>query len=142
MPVEYFIRYKGLFYDVGTRLRFKAYSYGYYWGIKEGEVEKFIGTTAFIRGDDGVLYEYSTTKWLVNFDKVIIEIIEPVYYDMERATNNNHNYPSSWDAEIGWIWYIIIMVVGSIFKARLMIWIFATAYFFLWKSGFLKGGKK
>ena len=142
MPVEYFIRYKGLFYDVGTRLKFKAYSYGYYWGIKEGVIEKFINTTVFIRGDDGVLYEYSTTKGLVDFNNIIIEIIDPVYYEIEDVVNNNRNYPSSWDVEIGWIWYIIIMIVGSIFKARLIIWIFTTAYFFLWNNGFLKGGKK
>lgn len=142
MPVEYFIRYKGLFYDVGTRLKFKAYSYGYYCGIKEGVIEKFINTTAFIRGDDGVLYEYSTTKWLVDFDKVIIEIIEPVYYAPEEiSSTNNQSRPTPWDVEIGWIWYVLIMVVGAIFKDRLLIWLLATTVFFLWKNGKL-GGKK
>ena len=137
MPVEYFIRYKGLFYDVGTRLKFKAYSYGYYWGIKEGIIEKFINTTAFIRGDDGILYEYSTIKNLIDFDKVIIEIIEPVYYVPEGTTGNNHDCPPDWDVEIGWIWYIITMVVGVIFKDRILIWVFATAIFFLWRRGYL-----
>jgi hypothetical protein len=142
MPVEYFIRYKGLCYDVGTRLKFKAISYNYYWGIKEGVIEQFIGTTAFIRADDGLLYEYSTTKYLVDFDKVIVEIINPIYYIPETTTKNNRNCPPDWDIEIGWIWYIVIMVVGTIFNARLMIWVLASAYFFLWKSGFLNGGKK
>ena len=141
MPVEYFIRYKGQCYDVGTKLRFKAYAYGYYCGIKEGIIEKFIGTTAYIKGDDNVLYEYSTTKWLVDFDKVIIEIIEPIYYKPEKLAPTKNNCPDPWDIEIGWIWYIIIMVVGAIFKDRLLIWIIATAVFFLWKSGKI-GGKK
>jgi hypothetical protein len=34
------------------------------------------------------------------------------------------------------------MVVGTIFKDRLMIWVFASAVFFLWKNGFLNGGNK
>lgn len=138
MPVEYFIRYKGKCYDVGTRLRFKAISHNYYFGIKEGVIEKFINTTAFIRADDGVLYEYSTTKYLVDFDKVIIEIINPVYYVPEITTKNNRECPPPWDVEIGWIWYIIIMVVGTIFNDRLMIWVVATAIFFLWKTGILR----
>ena len=142
MPVEYFIRYKGLLYDVGTRLKFKAYSYGYYWGEKEGVIEKFIGSTVFIKGDDGILYEYSTTKYLVDFDKVIIEIIEPIYYTLEKSSVADRDCPPSWDIEIGWIWYVILMVVGAIFKARIIIWVFVSAYFFLWKNGFINGGRK
>lgn len=143
MPVEYFIRYKGMFYDVGTKLKFKAISYNYYWGIKDGTIEKFINSTVFIRADDGVLYEYSTIKNLVDFDKLIIEIIKPVYWIPEEHTPaDNRNRPAPWDVELGWIWYIIIMVVGAIFKDRLLIWFFTTAIFFLWKNGFLNGGKK
>ena len=138
MPVEYFIRYKGLLYDVGTRLKFKACSYGIYWGIKEGVIAEFINSTVFIKADDEKIYEYSTTKNLVDFDEVIIEIVEPVYYVPENTGSaNTRNCPPEWDVETGWIWYIIIMVVGTIFKARLLIWVFATAIFFLWKNGFL-----
>ena len=142
MPVEYFIRYKGIFYDVGTKLKFKAISYNYYFGIKEGVIEKFINTTVFIRANDGELYEYSTTTNVVNFDKLIIEIIEPVYWVPEKLIPiDNQNHPAPWDVEIGWIWYIIIMVVGAIFQDRLLIWIVASAIFFLWKSGKLGGNK-
>ena len=138
MPVEYFIRHKGLFYDVGTRLKFKACSYGIYWGIKEGVIEKFINSTVFIRADDGELYQYSTTKYLVDFDDLIVEIITPVYYDISKLVPiDNRECPAPWDVEIGWIWYIIIMVLGAIFKDRLLIWGTATAFFFLWKNGFM-----
>ena len=141
MPVEYFIRYKGKCYDVGTRFKFRAISYNYYRGIKEGVIEKFINTSVFIRADDGKLYEYSTIKNLVDFDKLIIEIIKPVYYTAKNLAPDNNNRPAPWDVEIGWIWYIIIMIIGTIFKDCLLIWVVATAVFFLWKSGKLGGNK-
>ena len=140
MPVEYFIRYRGRCYGVGTRLKFEAKVNGYYCGIKEGVIEQFAGTMVFIRGDDGILYKYSTTKYLVDFDKVIIEIINPSYYIMEGINYSNRECPQPWDFEIGLIWYIIIMVVGTLFNARLIIWIVSTVIFFLWKNGFLNGG--
>jgi hypothetical protein len=137
MPVEYFIRYKGLCYDVGTKLKINRY------GIKEGEIEEFIGGTAYIRFTDGSLVGYSTMPNMIDFDKLIIEIIKPVYWIPEEHTPaDNRNRPAPWDVELGWIWYIIIMVVGAIFKDRLLIWFFTTAIFFLWKNGFLNGGKK
>ena len=46
--------------------------------------------------------------------------------------------PPSWNIEVGWVWYIAIMLIATIFKDRVMIWAFATAVFFLWKKGFLK----
>lgn len=142
MPVEQFIRYKGLFYDVGTRLKFKAISYNYYCGIKEGVIEKFINSTVFIRADDGKLYEYSTIRHSVDFDKLIIEIITPVYCAPEKLVpTKNNNAPAPWDVEIGWIWYIIIMVVGTIFQDRILIWLVATVIFLAWKSGKLGGNK-
>ena len=92
-------------------------------------------------------------------DRMIKEIIEPIYYTGSVQppiqpsasgtdvlykgveANKNRNYPSEGDVEVGWIWYIIIMLVGAIFKDRWIIWVVATFYFFSWKNGFL-GGKK
>lgn len=142
MPVEYFIRYKEKYYDVGTRLRLK-----YFGEIVEGVIEEFIGTTVYIRFveselfPNGYSYSYSTIG-TVNFDKLIVEIVEPVYYIEKQSQKDNRTYPPSWDVEIILIWYIIIMVVGTMFEARIIIWIFASAYFFLWKNGFLNGGRR
>ena len=142
MPVEYFIRYKGSCYDVGTRLRFRALSYGYYEGIKEGIIDQFIGTTVFVRATDGKFYQFSTIRGVVDFDKIIREVTYPVYYVEKRSQMVARHRPSSWDIETGWIWYIIIMIVGTLFKDRLIVYVCATTYFFLWKNGFLNGGKK
>ena len=138
MLVEYFIRYQGKYYDVGTKLKFYHTSTTFVPPII-GTIENFTGTWAHIRGEDGELYSISTSSQCRS--SPIVEIIEPVYYvSTERL--NNRNYPSDGEMEIGWIWYTIIMVVGLIFKDRWIIWIFATAYFFVWKTGLLRGGKK
>lgn len=71
-----------------------------------------------------------------------VEIIKPIYYqEPESPTPQNifvKTKSGSWDAYndvcIGLIWYIIIMLVGIIFKDRLTIWICATVVFFIWKS--------
>lgn len=136
MPIENFLRFEGKCYDVGTKLKFYAKIRQFNVGIKIGVIKKFDNGTVYIEGDDGFLYYYST---IFNY---IIEIIEPVYYiPKEDTTSDNRTRPAPWDVEIGWIWYIIIMVVGTIFNDRLLIWIVATAIFFLWKSGRLGGQK-
>ena len=137
MPVEYFIRFQGKCYDVGTRLRFKYIS-----SIMEGKIEWISHNVFYIRLIDGTGWQLSKVWPLEN---TIIEIIEPVYYKEPQV---EYTYgisggvcPPEEEIFIGWIWYIVIMLVGTIFKDRLMIWVFTSAVSFLWKNGFL-GGKK
>jgi hypothetical protein len=140
MPVEHFITYKGQHYDVGTRLKFRAFSWGYYQGVKVGVIEEFIKTTAYIRADDGEIYQCSTitNDWVKN----IIEIIYPVYYVEKEPQNNGRVRPPDWQIEMGVTWYIIIMVFCALFKERWLGWFCVTGYFLLWINGFLNGGKK
>ncbi len=142
MPVEYFIKFRGMCYDVGTRLKFKQ-STATWEPILIGVIEKIAPSFAYIRATDGKLYEFSTVQGLVNFEKIIIEIVSPVYYTgaMPKRQKNQCVCPSQGDVDIGWMWYIIIMVVGTIFNARLTIWIFASLIFFAWKNGYMNGGK-
>lgn len=135
MPVEYFLRYKGQCYDVGTRLKFKE------WGREEeGQIEWFINNHVGIRLVDGSLRVLST-MW--GFENTVTEIIEPVYYvaPPEKKVYGGP-LPSEDDIFIGWVWYIVIMLVGTIFRDRLTIWVFASLIFFTWKNGLWNGGKK
>ena len=137
MPVEYFIRFQGKCYDVGTRLKFKPS----YWGDSlEGTIEWISHNVFYIRLTDGKGWELSKVKPL---DNTIIEIIEPVYYEEPPMVYKRGGIcPSEDTIFVGWVWYIVIMLVGIIFKDRLLIWTVASAIFFLWKNGFLNGGKK
>ena len=135
MPVEYFVRYKGKCYDVGTRLKFRP---GIGIDPLEGTIE-WVGRHIFyIRLIDGGGRQLSK---MYSLDNTIIEIIEPVYYEEEPKETNNRVYPSMGDVDVGWVWYILIMVVGVIFNARILIWIVATVVFFSWKNGLLKEKK-
>ena len=139
MPVEYFMRYQGKCYDVGTRLRFYPFN-GLFVTPIDGVIEKFTSTWAFIRGDDGRLYQFSTVT--NRFDSIVVEILSPVYYEETPVVYIRGGVcPPEGEIFIGWVWYILIMLVGVIFNERLLIWGFATAVFFLWKNGFLNGGK-
>lgn len=141
MPIENFLRFEGKCYDVGTKLKFYARIHQINVGIEIGVIKRFDNGTVYIESDDGFIYYYSTMLCNNMFD-CIIEILEPVYYVPKEDTMSDHRTrPAPWDVEIGWIWYIIIMVVGTIFNDRLLIWIVATAIFFLWKSGRLGGQK-
>lgn len=126
--------YNGIEYDVGTKVKIKTLHYGEQIMILEqGGVTglQFVGNNYF-----SIPLRSNTTN-------LIIEIVEPIYSQKtinDGKTSNKH-YPSPWDIETGWIWYIIIMVVGTIFRDRLLIWFFATALFFLWKNGKLGGNK-
>lgn len=138
MPVEYFIRFQGKCYDVGTRLRFRIgiRSFG---NIADGRIEWISHNVFYIRLTDGTGWQLSHRQSLEN---TIVEIIEPVYYkeppvEYVRGLRGGGPLPSEDSIFVGWVWYIVIMAVGTIFKDRLMIWVFASAVFFLWKNGFL-----
>lgn len=139
MPIEFFIRYKGALYDVGTVLKFH-----YCNSVIEGTVEDFYGSTVYIRDSNGFLHDFSTSKGMTYFDRLIVEIIKPVYYTgpIPGENSNKRNCPPYWDVEMGWVYYILVMIVGTLFYARWAIYIGATIVFFAWKNGFLNGGKK
>ena len=76
----------------------------------------------------------------------MVGIVEPKYYrpightvtKWEKFKMNGKNPPV--DTFAGTVWYILIMAIGIIFKARLMIWIVASLCYILWRFGYL--GKK
>lgn len=139
MPVEYFIRFQDQCYDIGTRIKFKA---GYWGPVLEGTIEIIHPNIFFVRLTDGRLHQLSKC---FSLDNVILDILEPVYYEEPVVEYKKGircgSCPSEDDIFVGWVWYILIMVVGVIFKDRLTIWVFATVVFFLWKNGFF-GGRK
>lgn len=140
-----YMKFKGEYYDVGTIARIKG-PYG-------PVLARFCGWQYGDRGcfklvDDKAYGLYNTYNRSGVMD-YCLEIIVPVKPDLQQAETSSGNgglpereKPPSWDIEVAWIWYIVIMAVAVIFKDRLLIWAFASAVFFLWKKGFLNGGKK
>ena len=136
MQVEYFVRFQEKCYDIGTMVLFYGYGDPRWTEPQLGMIEKFIGTTVFIKScKDGTTYTYSTIIQS-KFNKIIKEIVHPVYYK-EQCVISNCYEPPEWKLETGWVWYILIIIIGTLFKARWLIYVCATAVFFLWKKGFL-----
>lgn len=127
-----YLYYKGQYYDVGTVVKIQTR-----WdGIKEATFYGWGAQGGFWR--DGVT---DSCHWFET-EKYIVEIVKPIYpKDLVEVTYSNYSCPPPWDVAIGWIWYIFIMVGGTIFNDRLLIWITATTIFFLWKNGKLGGSK-
>ena len=139
MPVEYFLRYKGQLYDVGTKIRFRT-GLAEWHREQEGVIVAFFTNTFLVKCSDGHTEELSHFKPL---ERMIIEIVEPVYYTGPVPQSHNHsiNPPEYNDLFVGTVWYIVIMAVGLFFNDRWLIWIFASIYFFLWQAGIIGGNK-
>ena len=135
MPVEYFLRYRGKCYDVGTMLRFRQNLC-----IYVGTIQRFTHNGMWLLTNTGQECYVSRVHSL---DNIILAIVIPVYYEEpDKVITTYRDTPSDDNLFIGWIWYIVIMLGALIFKDCLMIWAFATIVFYLWKKGFLNGGKK
>lgn len=137
-----YMKYKGEYYDVGTVAKIKG-CYGpvlvRFMGWKHG------GRGCFKAINDNQSYHLYDTY---NFSGVMaycLEIVNPVRVKLQSVTTvqtDDGDKPPSWDVEVAWIWYIVIMLVTVIFKERIGLWILESVVFFGWKEGIFKGGKK
>ena len=138
-----YMKYNGEYYDVGTickikghrgpvLVRFLGWKYANRWCFEA--VEKEHSPELYNTYDPSGVMDYC------------LEIVIPIKPNLDKKEVSNSNVgiglperetPPSWDIEVGWIWYIAIMLIATIFKDRVMIWGFATVVFFLWKKGFL-----
>lgn len=141
-----YMKFNGEYYDVGTIAKIK----GRYGPV----LARFCGWKCADRGCFEIvnreaykLYDTYNPAGVMDYCLEIVMPVKPNLQPTETYTNGgfgmpSRNKPPSWDVEIGWIWYIVIMLVLTIFKARLLGWAAATVIFFVWKNGFLNGGKK
>lgn len=133
---EYSFEYKGEIYYSGTKVKIKAM-----WGEPCIMVFRDRYTNDFGEEILNFVGNYNYSVHQKSVEKYVLEIVElPTIEEIEKNRNQRIK-PPDWDVEVGWVWYIIIMVVGTLFKQRLLVYIFATAIFFLWKNGFLNNNK-
>ena len=142
MSVTQYFEFKGVRYGIGTIVKIPRSQ-----NIQLFSKENLIIETEFVGG--GAFRCISHYGFINLYEKDLngklapyIEIIKPVYYQEPEVSESQNIFLStgsgSWDAYndvcIGLIWYIIVMIVGMLFKERFAIWIFATIVFFIWKS--------
>ena len=139
----YFI-YKDIIYGIGTQVIFNDDVYRYIVNAKaKNQPHTFItgssgGWKGFYWEDDTIPRPkvYSNNISIYNPDKEIKEIIKPVYYTpvswQKKAIDNIANGIVQPDIFGGVLLYILAMVIGTLFYARFMIWIFVTIVFIIW----------
>jgi hypothetical protein len=134
-----YMKYQGQYYDKGTKVKIK--------GPRGPVTATFVGWKYQGRGcfkaDSGKYFDLYDTYDFTAANKFIEEIIEPVYPNIQPVTiqTNNREKPPSWDVEVAWIWYIVIMFILTFFQARLLGWIATTIIFFGWKNGHFNNKK-
>ena len=136
-----YMKYKGKYYDKGTIVKIR--------GILGVVTAEFTGWTYGNHGCFRPINENESSLYN-NYNPggvnaYIVEIVKPVCPKLDSVTptqTENRSKPPSWDVEVAWIWYIVIMLVTVIFKDRIGLWILESFIFFGWKEGIFKGGKK
>ena len=137
-----YMKYKGEYYDVGTICKIKGM-------CGQSKLVRFTGwhygdrnNFELIDKSDYGLYNTYDHAGVNDYCLEIVDPVRPNLIRVQSAQTTNRDKPPSWDVEVAWIWYIVIMVFAAIFKDRLLIWVAATAVFFLWKNGFMNNKKK
>lgn len=141
---EYFI-YKGVKYGIGTKIllsdigckrhyisqKHKDEPHTFGFGSTDGR------SNFHWRHQYGGQYGFSNATILDCYiDEDIKEIIEPVYVEFvpwqKNAIDNMINNTIHPDIFGGVVLYILVMVIGALFYARLTIWVIATITFIIW----------
>ena len=140
-----YMKFKGEYYDIGTIAKIKGRHgpvLARFCGWQYGDRNNFKP----INGKTFELYNTYDRAGVMDYCLEIVTPVKPNLQSIGTATSNgglsDRDTPPSWEVEVGWIWYIVIMLTLTIFKARIFGWIATTIIFFAWKGGFLNGGKK
>lgn len=141
---DYF-EFKGVKYGIGTIVKVPN-TLDLRWLSKDEIIEEaeFVGHSTFVFTKNRRWYInlYESGGHFTGKYESYIEIIRPIYYQEPAPPKPPNMFirtgSGSWDAHnevcMGLIWYIAIMLLATIFKARIGIWILATIVYFSWKS--------
>lgn len=138
-----YMKFKGVYYDVGTICKIK--------GRRGPIIVKFVGWKQGRFNQDFEPIECTQSISMydsygrVGVNDYCLEIVKPVYPPKESVIKmpvSRREKPYEWDVQVGWIWYIAIMLGTVIFKQRIGLWILESVVFFGWKNGFFSKKKK
>jgi hypothetical protein len=139
--IQYF-EFKGVKYGVGTIVKVPT-TKDLRWLPKEQIMQEavFTGGAQFVFTHLSGSISLYEENFIGKYEQYI-EIIKPIYYQNPAPLKPQNIFTQtgsgSWDAHnevcMGFIWYIAVMLIAIIFKARVGIWILATIVYFLWKA--------
>lgn len=121
--------YKGKEYYIGTTVKLQGY-FGDIAKLQKHYIdEKGTHRYEFVRFCD------NSTLRVTNPDKVVVEIVENAETVPVPCNEDLYYKDTEVDAMFyGWVVYIFLMMVASIFYGRIGLWIIISCYFFKWRK--------
>jgi hypothetical protein len=88
-----------------------------------------------------VLCKLSDKRWWINTDdfrKRIVDITNKVDPSVRMPVTKTMKDSEIDGLFIGWLWYIFLMAISTIFKDAIGLWIFISVVFFNWRTKKIK----
>jgi hypothetical protein len=88
-----------------------------------------------------VLCKLSDKRWWINTDdfrKRIVDITNKVDPSVRMPVTKTMKDSEIDGLFIGWLWYIFLMAISTIFKDAIGLWIFISVVFFNWRAKKIK----
>lgn len=95
----------------------------------------------YIPKTNRVNVKLSGSGWFINADdfrKRIVEITNKVDSSVQMPIIHKKNEMEIDGLFIGWMWYIFLMAISTIFYDRIGLWIFISVVFFSWRKKKIK----
>jgi hypothetical protein len=88
-----------------------------------------------------ILCKLADTRWWINTDdfrKRIIDITNKVDQSVHMPVTKTMKDSEIDGLFIGWLWYIFLMTISTLFYDRIGLWIFISVVFFNWRAKKIK----
>lgn len=124
------LEFNGKYYGIGTKVLLQDAIHG----TGKAEIIGFncLRRPIYVGIEPG--FECEISDVFSNHRPRILEIIDPV--EVFPKTNSTqyyvHGYPSQGDVQLGWIWYIVVMIFASMLEDKILAWCGATFFFWTW----------
>lgn len=135
-PMDYcqYFTYNGITYKMGTMLKMR--------NIKHSEEIVTVEFNCVLNGRYHINRRYLDENVWMERNEVIGMKEEDFFnnlVEIESTESYWHEYVTPKDSQIdklfiGWIYYIVIMALATIFYDRIGIWIFVSIIFFSWRK--------
>lgn len=129
MKRDYF-EYKGKKYYTGTKIMVKDY----------GKIDK--ATFIYYDTEQGnYVYKIGDGKWFVyekKFYEWLVEVLDEVDPTVKIPVEKQLKDRYIDGLFIGWLWYVFLMAVATIFNGNVILWILISVVFFNWRKNKIK----
>jgi hypothetical protein len=73
-----------------------------------------------------------------DLDRFIITVTEEVNKDVHMPVQKTYKDSDIDGLALGWVWYIFLMAISTIFKGNVCFWIVISVLFFAWRKKIIK----